>query len=472
MTTWNWDPDAQLGGGGFGKVYKAKSPAGDHLAAKVVPKIQGATREQLIGGKLPSSPHIVPVLHVEETIDAFILFMPLADYSLRHKIGTGITTSEAVSILLDIAQALSDISAYVVHRDIKPDNVLYWQGHWALCDFGIARYADASTAEDTRKYALSAPYAAPEQWRYEHATSAVDIYAFGILAYELLSGQRPFSGDRDDLRAQHLSAVPALLPGNRKLAWIISECILKAPAARPTAENLLIRLGRAGDDAASKGASSLAAAQSAILEARGTEQARIEAARTESERRSSLAASARIGYSALTEELVEFITDAAPATEVVKQSDNVTLVLGEGRMQISGLLHVSSRSEPYDVISYGEIRLEGQGNSRSHSLYYADLKGAGAYSWNELGFMSQFGVDFRNEPRSMYPSEGLGALGGMPTGVQLAWGIVPLEIDDLDRFIEFWSDRFGQAAAGRFPSVMSLPEGRTILPRDLQSTLH
>lgn len=464
METWEWDTRERLGGGGFGEVFAASGPKNESLAAKVVPKAAGSTREQLIGQDSLESPHIVPILHVEETPDAFVLFMPRADYSLRQKIGRGIAAGEAIAILLDIAQALSEIAPSVVHRDVKPDNVLFWQGNWALCDFGIARYAEAATAEDTRKFALSASYAAPEQWRYEHATSATDVYAFGVLAYELLSGERPFSGSYDELRTQHLSSVPALLPGNRKLSWIVSECLQKAPEARPTAANLLVRLRRAGEEAASKGASSLAAAQSAVLEARATEQAQIEVARTERERREALAGSARLGYSALTEELVEFVTDAAPATSVTRQADGVTLGLGDGRQSISPLSDVPYSNPPYDVISYGSVRLEGGGMSRSHSLYYGDLEAQGSYAWFELGFMSQFGADFQNEPRAMAPGQGLGAFQGVVGGVQLAWGLEVLDIGDLDRFLDFWADRFGKAANGRFPRLSSLPDGQTKYP--------
>ena len=464
MTTWQWDLDAKLGGGGFGQVYEAQGPSGERLAAKVVPKAEGATREQLIGETSPESPHVIPILRVEETPDSFVLFMPRAEYSLRQKIGTGLAAGEAIAILLDVAQALSEIDSSIVHRDIKPDNVLYWGEHWALCDFGIARYADAATAADTRKYALSPWYAAPEQWRYERSTSAADIYAFGVLAYELLSGQLPFSGTRDQLRDQHLNSVPALLPGNRKLSWIVSECLLKSPEARPTAANLLVRLRRAGEDAASKGANSLAAAQSAVLKVQATEQAQLEEARTEKERRKALADSSFVGYSALSEELIEFITDAAPATVVTRGPDSTVLTLGKGRLVISSLSTVANATTPYDVISYGHILLEGDGLSRSHSLYFADFENERSYSWFELGFMSQFGADFQHEPRSLAPGEGLGAFQGGMGGVQLAWGLLALDIGDLDRFIEFCADRFGQAAAGRFPRLMSLPDGRTYLP--------
>ncbi len=465
MDAWAWDPERQLGSGGFGRVYEASGPGSAPLAAKVVPKAPGATREQLIAQDAPASPHVVPILHVEEISDAYVLYMPRAERSLRDEIGTGITAGAAITILTDLAEALATIAPHVVHRDIKPDNVLYLNGRWALCDFGIARYADAATAQDTRKFSLTPPYAAPEQWRYEHATSATDVYAFGVIAYELLAGRRPFDGTVDELREMHIVAVPEVLPGNRKLSWIVSECLSKAPEARPTAANLLDRLRRAGAEAATRGASALAAAQSAVLEARATELAQAEAARTERERRAVLAASCRIGYSAMAEELIEFITDSAPATEAARGRDgSVTLTLGAASLSVSALTETQQAFSPYDVVAYGEIRLQGRGRSRSHSLYFADFATPRSYSWFELGFMSAFGADFENEPRALPPAEGLRAFEYVVGGLQLAYGMVPLDIGDLDAFIDYWADRFGQAANGQFPRLSQLPDGPTNRP--------
>lgn len=466
MSLWGWNSDESLGKGGFGKVYAAYGPDTDQLAAKVVPKAEGATREQLIAQDAPSSPHVVPILHVEETPDTYVLYMPRAVYSLRQKINAGVNAGEAIAILTDLAEALNAIAPVVVHRDIKPENVLFLNGVWALCDFGIARYADAATAGDTRKLSFTPEYAAPEQWRYEHATAATDIYSFGVIAYELLASQRPFAGSYDELRDQHLTAVPDLLPGSRKLSWIVSESLSKAPGARPAAGNLTDRLRRAGAEAATRGGSSLAAAQSAILQARATEQAAAEVARTERERREALAEGCRGGYAALIEEVVEFISDSAPATEVSRsRGGGATLALGSARLMISDLGDFSGTElSPFDVIAYGEIRLENSSRSRSHSLYFADLAGERSYSWFEMGFMNGLQPSFENDPRSAHPGEGLGAFQGGFGGLHLGYGIVPLDIGDLDRFIDFWAERFGKAASGQFPGLSQLPDGNTVAP--------
>ena len=107
----------------------------------------------------------------------------------------------------DIAATLADLDGRVVHRDLKPENVLLLDGRWCLADFGISRYAEATTAPDTRKYSMSA-------FRMRHRNSGAssglstpaDVYAFGIMAYELLSGSLPFAGP--DFRDQHLNGVP------------------------------------------------------------------------------------------------------------------------------------------------------------------------------------------------------------------------------------------------------------------------
>ena len=137
-------------------------------------------------------------------------------------------------ILLDVARALAALDGRVVHRDVKPENVLLLNGASCLADFGIARYAEASTAPDTWKYAWTAAYTAPERWRQERATAASDVYSFGIVAFEMLAGHRPFPGPApDDFRDQHLHRDASPL-GNvaPALASLVAECLFKAPGSR------------------------------------------------------------------------------------------------------------------------------------------------------------------------------------------------------------------------------------------------
>ena len=162
-----------------------------------------------------------------------MLVMSRAEKSLRghlDEMGGRLTVNEAVSVLIDISEALVTVEGPdVVHRDLKPENVLLLDGRWCLADFGIARYAEATTASDTWKGAKTAAYAAPEQWRGDRATSATDVYALGVIAYELITGQRPFLGP--DYRRQHLEESPGPISGiPDRLRSLIGECLYKALA--------------------------------------------------------------------------------------------------------------------------------------------------------------------------------------------------------------------------------------------------
>ena len=161
---------------------------------KLIRKAPGAQRE-LLFVNLEGVPNIVPVIDWGELDDYWVIVMPHADKSLRDhlsELGGMVPVNDAISILVDIAETLAAVEDHVVHRDIKPENILLLNNDWCLADFGIARYAEATTAPDTLKYAKTPAYAAPEQWREDTATSATDVYALGIIAYELLAGRRPF----------------------------------------------------------------------------------------------------------------------------------------------------------------------------------------------------------------------------------------------------------------------------------------
>lgn len=463
---WELDSNRPLGRGGFGRVYEARGPNGE-AAAKVIPKAAGGDREQLVVGGLPISKNIVPVHHVVETDDSWVLYMPRAEYSLRDRMTQPVPAAEAVQILQDIARALSEVSSIVVHRDLKPENILFIDGSWALCDFGIARYVEATTAADTLKESMTAYYAAPEQWLFERATPATDVYAFGVIAYELLSGQRPFGGTRDQIREGHLSGVPPLLTGSRKLAWLVSECLLKAPEARPSAANLINRLAAVGSDASSPAARALGEAQSALITERAAAEAAAAAARTEAQRRAGLFAAAKTGYEAIIADLVEFVTDSAPDTRVAHPNGGIFLSLMTGELRISALeAALPSPAGDYDIVAAGSVVVATQGASRGHSLFFANFDDAHHFGWYEMGFMQGMGADFANEPRAFSAQDGLKVLSSRAFGGgQLGWGMQTLDPGSPDDFIQRWAQWFGLAAQGKFPRMSSLPDGRIVYPR-------
>jgi serine/threonine protein kinase len=192
--------------------------------------------------------NVVRVIDSGEHGDDYVLVMPRAKKSLRQHISERGQPSadEAVAGLSDVApalEALEDLDGLVVHRDLKPENVLFLDGRWSLADFGISRYAESTTAPDTGKYAMTPPYAAPEQWRWERATGATGIYALGVMAYEMLVGTRPFPGPGRPVSAAASHVVPARVQNvSVSLAALVAECLQKQPETRPTATEIVRRL--------------------------------------------------------------------------------------------------------------------------------------------------------------------------------------------------------------------------------------
>lgn len=235
--------------GGFAKMLEVRSSNEDDAVAKCVRKEPGAKREILIGDSIGAAQFrgVIPILDSGEHEDNWVIIMPRADRSLSQYLEEKVDPleiSEVLQILKDVATALAEIDGRIVHRDLKPANILFHKGNWRLADFGIARYSDASTTNSTRQKHFTPPYAAPEQWEHRHATGATDIYAFGVLAYMLFTGNPPFVGNSyEDLREQHLKSVPpALRAGPVRLRILVEECLYKNMGIRPHAKSLLARL--------------------------------------------------------------------------------------------------------------------------------------------------------------------------------------------------------------------------------------
>ncbi len=215
-------------------------------------------REIRVAARL-QHPHIVPVLQSGETNGLPYFTMPFVEgESLRAHLGrTGpLSIGDAVSILRDVAKALEYAHARdVVHRDIKPDNVLLAGNAAVVTDFGIAKALSASKTQPSGATltqagtSLGTPaYMAPEQAAADPATDhRADIYAFGILAYELLAGQPPFAGRTPQkLLAAQLGERPTPIDSVRAdvplmLGELIMRCLEKSADDRPQSAAALVR---------------------------------------------------------------------------------------------------------------------------------------------------------------------------------------------------------------------------------------
>ena len=313
----DWEIGDQIGQGGFGRVYTAKSSANERAVVKLIPKSKGADREILFVDTTGFR-NVVPIIDSGETADSWAIVMPRAEQSLRQYldgVGGPLELGATLSVLMSIATALEDIDGKIVHRDLKPENVLLLEGVWCLSDFGISRYAEATTAVDTHKYSMSPPYAAPERWRSERASSGTDIYSFGVVAFEMTTGSLPFNGPRlEDFREQHLHRspkIPSYVPA--RLGALIDECLYKAPEARPSASNLVQRLLGIGKAEPRGGLAKLQNANRAEVGRKVELALRESANRSADDRRKDLATAAATSLRLIADSLKNSIADAAVA---------------------------------------------------------------------------------------------------------------------------------------------------------------
>lgn len=385
-------------------------------------------------------------------------------------------------MLTSIATALAGLAtAGVVHRDLKPENVLLLADAWCLADFGISRYAEASTSPDTRKYSMTSAYAAPEQWRLMRATAATDIYAFGVIAHELLVGHRPFPGPgQDDFRDQHLTrAVPLLENVGAPLSALVGECLYKEPAARPPAANLVARLAGITAAPATAGLAQLQQANRQEVARLGAEASRRTQAELDAERRQGLAAAARSSFKMIGDELQEAIRGAAPAATLQASSSGWSLHLSgaqlkftEPRVTQGGELHAYGTSLGIEVIACASMSVTMTEpnyygyRGRSHSLWFCNARDPEHYQWFELAFMHSPLMRLPSHPDVNPFSRGpdktaAETLSTTMTEQQLAWPFTPIGPGQLDDFIGRWGSWLAAAAGRQLQHPTTMPEQPT-----------
>ncbi|MET4448668.1 hypothetical protein ABIB75_006978 [Bradyrhizobium sp. GM2.2] len=472
----DWVLGDRLGAGGFGQVFAAENQDGLKAAVKLVPKVPGASRE-LLFVDLKGARGIVPVIDSGEQDEHWILVMPRASMSLREHLASAkgpVSTAEATSILIDVASALADLNGKVVHRDLKPENVLYLDGKWCLSDFGISRYAEATTAADTQKYALSPLYAAPERWRAERATGAADVYAFGVMAFEMLVGRKPFPGPHiEEYREQHLhNEPPPIDVGNSVLKAIVTEALFKAPGARPSPSNLLARLTRSQQQR-SGGLGRLSEAHLGEVARQSEAERQASAARSATEQRADLFKGASALLDALYGELSEAILEAAPSAKKGRagKRNGLTIAIGTAQLELVPLIKTPPspwewEAPAFDVVAHAGIilrvprdRYDFEG--RSHSLWYCDAFQAGRFEWVETAFMVSPLLGRNTTMRPFMADPGIEAAKALWNGMsefQLAW---PIEEIDPELLIDRWANWLADAAEGRLHAPSTMPEKPT-----------
>ena len=244
----------RIGQGGLGTVYAAHDPVLSRLVAikTVHLELPSAERETFNALFLNearaaaglSHPHIVTVFDAGlSDSGAYIAMELLKGIDLRHLLAEGWLPppEQAARLVCDVAEALAYAHAHgVVHRDIKPANIfMVWRTQPRVLDFGIAHVGQQHELSAAQELAGGSPYyIAPEQLRQQPLDARCDVYALGVVLYELLTGERPFRGEtleaiqRAVLEAQ---AVPAhqRAPGvPRSLAALTAQAMAGDPDSR------------------------------------------------------------------------------------------------------------------------------------------------------------------------------------------------------------------------------------------------
>ena len=226
---------------------------GRRVVVKILPHEMGEgvsvdrfRREITLAAQL-QHPHIVPVLAAGEIAGLPYYTMPMVEgQSLRSRLAKGgpLPITEVIGIMRDVAKALAYAHERgVVHRDIKPDNVLLSGGSAVVTDFGVAKalsalktLAPAGTLTQVGSSLGTPAYMAPEQAAADPGTDQrADIYAFGIMAYEMLAGQPPFHGRTPQkLLAAQMGERPEAIGDIRAdtpplLADLVMRCLEKIP---------------------------------------------------------------------------------------------------------------------------------------------------------------------------------------------------------------------------------------------------
>ncbi len=272
---WSHTLERELTGGGMATVFVANDNAlNRRVVVKVLPadlaasvSVERFRREILLAAAL-QHPQIVPVILAGEVAGLPYFIMPYIDgESLRTRLTRGpLAVREAVNILRDVGRALAYAHDHdVVHRDIKPDNILLTGGSAVVTDFGVAKALAVSrsgragrsvtpggspAAITAHGIAIGTPaYMAPEQAAGDPATDhRADLYALGIVGWEMLVGAAPFQGvsPQQVMAFQLVNQPPPISTRRydvpRALAAVIDQLLEKHPRDRPRSAADLLRL--------------------------------------------------------------------------------------------------------------------------------------------------------------------------------------------------------------------------------------
>jgi hypothetical protein len=474
---WQFDESERLGPkGGFGEVFKGIGQDGSVAIKRLhISAAAAAHRELNIGRKLASKTpdHVVPVLDCGQDADSdrYFLVMPICEESLQDKLTREgpLAWDSAQAIILDIISGLLEVGD-IVHRDMKPGNVLRHDGRWKIADFGIAKFVEDSTSLQTLRDALTPSYAAPEQWLGQRPTAATDVYALGCIIHAIVNGKPPFGGDLDSVRNAHLHNPPPDLQGvDPRLASLVNSMLRKAPEARPTLDRCKRVISEAKQpQRVAHGALAEAALRVSQEEAiKEAQQRELETARRN---RDVMVKEAIAGLHALMKRLFDEI---AGTSESVRRSARA-IVLGRAHLMYEDPTAIQGRADSkengWDVAAASKISLRCEVERQAYhdpatytvsaSLVFSKTPKDPEFRWREVSFWS-FRSDNSSTPFALGPHdrEFSIALSNVVGMTNVAHGPLTIDAEDEEAFLNRWMGLVARAATGtlRYPNQMPPP---------------
>ena len=226
------------GRGGFGEVYYAVSDGGREVAIKAVQNYEQIELRGISHCMNLKSPHLVTIFDVKynDRNEPFVIMEYVSGPSLRDLLTEsphGLGVQKAAFFLREIAKSLSYLhECGIVHRDLKPSNIFYENGYVKVGDYGLAKAISASRHSGHTITVGTVHYMAPEIGAGNY-NCGIDIYALGVLLYEMLTGDVPFMGSSPaEILMKHMTATPEINNVAEPFAQVIKKALAKDPADR------------------------------------------------------------------------------------------------------------------------------------------------------------------------------------------------------------------------------------------------
>ena len=305
-----------LGKGAFGEVYRAVGESSGTIAAvKLLPPLatddsKAALLNEIRAAQQVGHPNVVQVLHFDDgkvsAVGPYVFMEYVSGGTLATLLrvnaqsGDQLPLNRAIEMMIDIAQGARAVNAKLIHRDIKPDNVLIEGSSLKISDFGISKFVDESTRTQTFKGGQHVAYMAPEAWQNQANTLKIDVYSVGLVFHQILTLKHPLAEKVKDasnfLDWQHahlyeqcpdVRTLRDSIPSS--IAQLVGRMVGKRPSERPGWDEVLKILSQPDSRNPDDHPSVKAAVEAVVARKKEEEQKNLSAMRQQNERDKQLA---------------------------------------------------------------------------------------------------------------------------------------------------------------------------------------